>query len=276
MSGSHSAGGSPGPADLRIAIAPDRTAVPVGGTIRWRIRADDANGAAAVNAWVDVTLPRGTEVVAMNADRGPGCSVRTQGDVHCNLDWLSADAPVGNVVLVTRMELPGIARLTVTTGADGGDAAPGDNATTASASVGPLSWAGPPTPPVALAHIAFVPGSVSCARAPEGTVTIGAILTVSEPAKMKIVIHDRRTGGLVWILGGSSLGETRSTVRAESLSTEIPGASSVRLAVHVIRRSGPEACSLMVRVAARGAGGTSRIRFPLRPSTISAKPLAQR
>ena len=69
--------------------------------------------------------------------------------VHCNLDWFSADAPVGNIVLLTRMELEGTARLTVTAGADGGDAVPGDNTTTASASVGTLASGLPLTPPVA-------------------------------------------------------------------------------------------------------------------------------
>src|SRR5204862_3348733 len=93
VSGPQAAVGIGGPADLRVAIAADRTAVPVGSTIEWKIRADDANLAAAVNAWVDVTLPHGVALIAARVDRGPGCTLQTQGVVHCNLDWLSADAP---------------------------------------------------------------------------------------------------------------------------------------------------------------------------------------
>jgi hypothetical protein len=276
VSGTHAAVGITGPADLRVAIAADRTAVPVGSTIEWKIRADDANLAAAVNAWVDVTLPRGVALIAARADRGPGCTVRAQDVVHCNLDWLSADAPVGNIVLLTRMELEGTARLTVTAGADGGDAVPGDNTTTASASVGPLASRLPLTPPVARLHVALVPDSVSCTQAPDGFVTLGATLAVSGQAKLRVVIRDRHTGERVWILGGSSLGETGISNRATSLATEISSASSVRLGAHVSRPSGTRACSLVVRVAARGPSGRTRLRFPLRTTTSSTEPLVRK
>jgi LmbE family N-acetylglucosaminyl deacetylase len=273
QSAAGSIGGSPGHADLRVAIAADRAAVPAGGTILWRIRVDDVNGAAAVGAWAHVTLPEGVELVDARADRGPGCTGAAQGEVRCDLDWLSADAPVGNILVRTKMGLPGTVRLTVATGADGGDAQPGDNTATASVFVEPFAPAQPLVPPVARPQMALVPGSVSCMRDPEGIVRIGAVLNVNEPARMKVVIRDRHTGKVVSILGDSSLGESSTTDRAESLSTRIPRAASIRLVLRVSRPAGMRPCSLIVHVAAKGADRRSVVQFPLglsRPASAKA------
>ena len=80
----------------------------MGGTLTWRIRVlDDKNYGPATGVYVYVVLPPGVQVVSATTDRGPGCVSSGAGTLRCNLDWLSSDAPYGNVTVVSNVTAAG-------------------------------------------------------------------------------------------------------------------------------------------------------------------------
>jgi Ca2+-binding RTX toxin-like protein len=82
-------------------------------------------------------------VRSATSDRGSGCAPSAPGRLRCELDFLSAGAPVGNVTLVTSIGAAGTHTVTATAGFDAADPTPGDNGVTLTASTAPTS-----TPPV--------------------------------------------------------------------------------------------------------------------------------
>ena len=121
-------GGGGGAADLWLTGSAEPVAAPVGGTITWRVRVlDDKNYRPATGVYVDVDLPSGVSLAAAQADRGPGCVATGERKLRCNLDWLSSDAPYGNVTLVTNVVAGGELVLTATVGYSAADPNPADN-----------------------------------------------------------------------------------------------------------------------------------------------------
>jgi len=76
---------------------------------------------------VDVELPVGVALVSAQADRGSGCVVAGERRLRCSLDWLSSDAPYGNLILVTNVTGAGELVLTATVGYAAADPSPADN-----------------------------------------------------------------------------------------------------------------------------------------------------
>lgn len=121
-------GGGSGVADLRLTGSGEPGSAPVGGTITWRLRVlDDTNYGPATGVYVDVELSAGAALVLAQTDRGPGCISNGERKLRCNLDWLSSDAPYGNVTLVTNVAAEGELVLTATVGHSVADPNPADN-----------------------------------------------------------------------------------------------------------------------------------------------------
>ena len=199
VSGPASSGGGGGPADLRLSGALDRPTAPVGDVLVWRLRVDDVNGRAAVGAFVDVVLPPGVEVAEAKTDRGPGCAKAGSGRLHCSLDYLSAASPVGNVVLITRVTLPGELILSATTGADGGDPVGADNTIELRANV-PVGRQAPLTPPHrrhTRPRLKLLPSSVSCSVGADGVARAVSAVVVDGPATVTATARNRRTGRVI-------------------------------------------------------------------------------
>jgi hypothetical protein len=127
-------------ADVKLTGSVAPASAPVGSTLVWRLRVETVNKGAAFGLHVDVTLPAGVALVSTAADRGPGCSATGTLRLRCNLDFLSGDAPVGNVVLTTTATQPGDHLLTATAAYEHADPTPADNTVTLRATT--------PTPPV--------------------------------------------------------------------------------------------------------------------------------
>jgi Ca2+-binding RTX toxin-like protein len=109
-------------------------------------RLDDKNFGPATGVYVDVTLPSGVQLASATADRGPGCASAGTGKLHCSLDWLSSDVPVGNIVLATSVTQAGELVLTATVGYDRTDPVPADNTVTVRANT-PTTTPPPTTTP---------------------------------------------------------------------------------------------------------------------------------
>jgi hypothetical protein len=127
--GGSGGGGATAPADLRLTGgAEPLSVVPVGGTITWRLRVlDDTNFASATGVYVTIDLPAGVLLASAQTDRGPGCVSTGAQELRCNLDWLSSDAPYGNVTLVSNVTAAGELVLTATVGNAQADPTPADN-----------------------------------------------------------------------------------------------------------------------------------------------------
>ena len=142
-------GGGGAAADLYLTGSAGPASVPVGGTITWRLRVlDDRNYAAATGVYVDVTMPAGVQVVSATTDRGPGCTSTGTGKLRCNLDWLSGDAPVGNITIVSNVTSVGELVLTAAAAHSRADGNPADNTLTLKANTPPPVGPAPPKPPV--------------------------------------------------------------------------------------------------------------------------------
>ena len=121
-------GSGSGGADLRLTGSAEPLSAPVGGTITWRLRvSDDKTYGPATGVYVDVELPAGVVLVSAQADRGPGCASTGERKLRCSLDWLSSDAPYGNLMLVTTVTAAGELVLTATVGYAAADPTPADN-----------------------------------------------------------------------------------------------------------------------------------------------------
>ena len=121
-------GGGGGSADLYLTGSVAPASVAIGGTLTWQLRlSDDKNYGSAAGAYVDVTLPAGVQIASTSTDRGPGCSSSDAGKLRCSLDWLSRDAPYGNVTLITNVTAGGELVLTATAGSSAADPNPADN-----------------------------------------------------------------------------------------------------------------------------------------------------
>ncbi len=148
-SGGGGGGGGSGAADLYLTGSVEPVLVPVGGTLTWRLRVlDDKNYGPAPGVHVDVTLPAGVQVALTQADRGPGCVSSGAGTLRCDLDWLSSDAPYGNIVIVTNVTAAGELVLGATVGWARADANPSDNMLTLKANTPAPVVSAPSTPPV--------------------------------------------------------------------------------------------------------------------------------
>ncbi len=145
--GGGSGGGGSGSADLYLTGSVEPAAAPVSGTITWRLRAaDDKNYGPATGVMVDVTLPAGVSVVSATTDRGSGCATSGAGTLRCNLDWLSSDAPYGNIVIVTNVTAAGELVLGATIGYSQADSVSANNALTLTANA-PVVVTPPPSSP---------------------------------------------------------------------------------------------------------------------------------
>ena len=139
-------GGGAGSADLYLTGSVEPVSAPVGGSLTWRLRVlDDRNYKPASGVFVDVTLPAGVQVVSTSADRGPGCASNGTGKLRCNLDWLSSDAPYGNITITTNVTAAGELALTATAGYAQADPNPADNTVTLKANL-PAAIPPPATP----------------------------------------------------------------------------------------------------------------------------------
>ncbi len=152
-----SGGGPPGggvvsgSADLYLTGSVEPASAPVGGTLTWRLRVlDDKNYAPASGVYVDVTLPAGAQVGSTSSDRGPGCKSTGTGMLRCSLDWLSSDAPYGNIVIVTNVPQAGEIVLQATVGYAQTDPVPSNNALTLRANTPVATPTTPRTPATAL------------------------------------------------------------------------------------------------------------------------------
>ena len=106
-------GGGGGPLDLAVKVTATPAQVDPGGQATFRIRVEDVTQSAANDLLVAVKLPDGATVQMMQADRGPGCKSTNTG-ITCNLDYLSSDSPVGNVILILTLANQGPATLVAT------------------------------------------------------------------------------------------------------------------------------------------------------------------
>ena len=145
-------------ADLYLTGSAEPASVPVGGTVTWRLGVhDDRNYGAATGVYVDVTLPGAVQVVAATTDRGPGCTSTGAGTLRCNLDWLSGDAPIGNVTIVSNVTGSGELVLTAVAAYGRSDANPADNTLTLKASVAAPVVPAPSKPPVVVRPVLATP-----------------------------------------------------------------------------------------------------------------------
>ena len=125
--------------------------MPVGGTLTWRLRVlDDKNYGPATGVYVSVELPAGVTLASAQADRGPGCVATGQRSLRCDLDWLSSDAPYGNLTLATTVTAAGELVLRATVGHSQADANPADNTQTLRANIPVAAPPAPPKPPAAV------------------------------------------------------------------------------------------------------------------------------
>ena len=113
---------------MRLTGAAEPLSAPIGGTITWRLRvSDDTNYGPATGVVVDVTLPAGVSLGLSQTDRGPGCVSTGAQTLRCSLDWLSGDAPYGNLTLASNVTAAGELALTATVGYAHPDPTPADN-----------------------------------------------------------------------------------------------------------------------------------------------------
>ncbi|HZQ81274.1 MAG TPA: S8 family serine peptidase [Gaiellaceae bacterium] len=119
--GSGGGGGGSGPTDLAVSLSASPTTVAVGGQSVVRVAATDLSKTAAVGATITLSLPAGVSVAYSQEDRGNGC-VTIAGGLSCNLNYLSSDSPVGNVIVGLSFANAGAATVYATVGYDGTDA----------------------------------------------------------------------------------------------------------------------------------------------------------
>jgi hypothetical protein len=96
-------GGGGGAADLAIEGFAQPAAAGVGDDVTYTLRVRTANGLLAQAVNVDIALPGGSQLTGSSVDRGSGCA----GGLVCNLDFLSAAAPVGTIRLQTKITAAG-------------------------------------------------------------------------------------------------------------------------------------------------------------------------
>jgi hypothetical protein len=96
----------------------------IGEELTFHLRVTDVNGVLALGVKVDVGLPAGLALLGSSVDRGPGCAGTP---LLCDLDFLSSVAPVGTIILQTKVTGPGELALKATARYAGADQNPGDN-----------------------------------------------------------------------------------------------------------------------------------------------------
>lgn len=120
-------GGGGGSADLGIEGWAQPVAAAMGEELTFHLRVTDVNVAVAFGVKIDVELPAGVQLVGSYADRGPGCA---GAPLVCDLDFLSSVAPVGTIMLRTKVNAPGELALKATVRYVSADPKPENNTVT--------------------------------------------------------------------------------------------------------------------------------------------------
>jgi Domain of unknown function DUF11/RTX calcium-binding nonapeptide repeat (4 copies) len=146
--GGSGGGGSGGSGGIDLAMTGSVTPIsaPAGNSLTWRLRVTDKTLALAFGVYVDVTLPAGVSLTTAEASRGPGCKTTGARTLRCELDFLAASAPVGEVTLVTNVTAPGELVLNANTAYAGPDPTTENNAVVVKAN--PSAVKPPPRPRV--------------------------------------------------------------------------------------------------------------------------------
>ncbi len=111
--GAAAGGGATSP-DLVVTGSAGVSAPSVGDVVPVSIAVTDANAQPAQSLLVAVALSSGLQYVSSYADRGPGCAATSLSALTCNLDWLSAGAPVGHIQMWVRVTAGGTQTVTAT------------------------------------------------------------------------------------------------------------------------------------------------------------------
>ena len=221
-----------GPADLAVTGVVSPTIAKVGDTIVWRLNVLDKNKAPATGLKLSIALTGGVEYASSQSDRGAGCKPDSPTRVTCDLDFLSADSPIGSVVLLTRVVRTGQHSLTVVASHSQPDAQPSDNTLELTAST-PAPRA--PTGGSAGAALTIKAGTatIRSVGVANGRVTFRTTLRLSKPSKLAVTVMDQPAQKRLTILAGSSLGKTKSSRAGRVLSAATSRATTVRVVVVV-------------------------------------------
>jgi hypothetical protein len=206
------------------------------------------------------------QVVSATTDRGPGCVSSGQGTLRCNLDWLSSDAPYGNITIVSNVKAAGELVLTSTVAYSRADSNPSNNSLTLKANTPPVV---PPTPPPAAAAPKLTyrqPATAPVLRASRSgrIATVGTIVAVDQGATVTLSVTNPRTGKRLTLRAGSKLATTTLTKPALAARSRIAAARAFTIKALV---PGPQvkrgATYQMVLTATNNVGKTSKltIRF---------------
>jgi hypothetical protein len=100
----------------------------VGSAVTLHLRAlDDKNFGSATGVVVELDWPSSLTLLSSYADRGPGCAEVAGAKLRCDLDWLSGDAPYGNVTISAKATAPGELLVGARVDYAGQDPIPDDN-----------------------------------------------------------------------------------------------------------------------------------------------------
>ena len=226
---------------------------------------NDKNYGPATGVYVNVTLPSGVQVVAMSADRGPGCKTTSATTVRCDLDWLSSDAPYGNIVIVTNVTASGQLVLQATVAYDRADSDPANNTLTVSANTpAPVPTPTPkPTPVVPAPKLTRTGTSTVKPTWTKTTASVSFGFRLNRAAKVKLSVRPAGASKSLLLRAGSKLGPTTS--KTSALSMTAARSSGAFTAKAVLGRTaltkGKSYVVTLVATAADGRKSTLTVRF---------------
>jgi uncharacterized repeat protein (TIGR01451 family) len=146
--GGSGGGGGGGPLDLAVAATTDKPQINPGDQDVFRISVTDVTATPANNLHVIITLPAGAVVASTSTDRGSGCSTgAAAGTLDCNLNYLSGDSRIGNILIIAALPTAGTATLTATAAATQAETNTANNTASVTVQVGASSAQTTPTPP---------------------------------------------------------------------------------------------------------------------------------
>lgn len=224
--------GATGPADLAVTGIVNPTVAKLGETILWRLNVLDKNNLPATSLKLSVSLAGGVEYASSQSDRGSGCKPDSATKITCDLDYLSADSPIGSVILLTRVVDTGDHSLTAVASHSQPDAQPSDDTLLLKAStpVPPRSPSGDSSSG-ALTITTATP-TVRSLSVAKGKVTFRTTIRLSKPSKLAVTVMDQPATKRLTLLAGSSLGSFTATHAVKALSAT-SRATTVRIVVVV-------------------------------------------
>lgn len=211
-------GGTGGTLDLTVTGSVYPANPPAGSNVTYQIAGVDLVNQLAQNVHVIVTLPTGVTVLSTYADRGPGCKATSTLTLDCNLDFLSGEAPRGNIQITATVGQAGAEQVTAAISAQQSESSLANNTATIKYTVGTTTTTTTTTTPTTTGG---VPGGLNATgtsantpdkKAPTAR-ALGSAALPGTMAKLKFRISDNRgtAKALVTVKHGARIVGTAKT-----------------------------------------------------------------